>query len=111
MGRLLPVPGQRLSAPWCSLSEKKTTNRSKVERPPPRQAVMRQKQATAPREQRATAPGQKAVSLLAQTQAGRRTAALALTRAATPPLEWIPGLGQKEQVRGRVPRRTPEFCR
>src|SRR5258708_6498254 len=103
MGRLLPVPGQRLSAPWCSLSER-TTNRSKVERPPPRQA-------TAPWEQRATVPGQKAVSLFAQAQAGRRTGALALTRAATPPLEWIPGLGQKEQVRARLPRWTPEFCR
>src|SRR6266568_3555083 len=110
MGRLLPVAGQRLSAPWCSLSER-TTNRSMVERPPPRQATMRRKQATAPREQQATVPGQKAVSLLARTQAGRRTGALALTTAATPPLEWIPGLGQKEQVRARLPRRTPELCR
>src|SRR5882762_8226296 len=109
MGRLLPVPGQRLSAPWCSLSER-TTNRSKVERPPPRQATMRRKQATAPREQRPTVLGQKAESLFAQTQAGRRTGALALTRGATPPLEWIPGLGQKEQGRGRLLRRTPEFC-
>src|SRR5258705_11983472 len=97
MGRLLPVPGQRLSALWCSLS-KKTTNRSKMERPPPRQAV-------APREQPATVPGQKALSPLARTGPVRWTGALAPTRVVTPPLEWILVLAQREQVRGRLLRR------
>ena len=63
---------------------------------------MRRKRAMAPREQRVMVPGQKAVSPLAQTEAGRRMGALAPTRATMPPLEWTPGLAQQEQVRTRI---------
>src|SRR5262249_11502301 len=110
MGHQLPVPGQRLSVLCCSLSEK-TTNRPKLERHLPSQATTQRKQAMPPREQRATVPGQKAVSVLARKGPIRRMGALALTRAAMPPLGWIPELAQREQARGRLLRRTPEFCR
>src|SRR5215471_1301225 len=106
MGRRLRVLGQLLSAPWCSLSEK-TTNRPKMEGHPPSQATTRRKQAMAPREQRATVPGQTAVFLLARKGPIRWMGALALTRAAMPPLEWIPELAQRKQVRARLLLRTP----
>src|SRR5205823_1599391 len=104
------VPGQRLSGLWCRLS-KKTTDRLKTERSPPRKAMVRRKRAMAPLEQRTTVPRRKAVTLVARPPPVRWTEALALTKAATPPLEWIPALVHQEQAPRKSLRQMPGFGR